>query len=1343
MATHWITQRPAAVLGVLVLVALCFGSEATTCSSISNPAFEIPKNGQGAYFCSVDSANFGIITQLGFSTKTRRYYVTISEDLYTTATDLSSITSMAQLTLVNTFAPAPYGAGAWGNYPSAPAWSADLFLINTLTTHPDPDVDHIGYSSPGSWADNYFYSLWVSSTGATNASEPLQLLSENSLTISDYPPTIRAMLATYDPTWNVSWWFTSNWGITTTPTAPKRVLRPSITWVNHATGVISNYTYPISYFPQYGGFTAFVPNRQLLFYPVGSRLYYTPRSNHPFGPTGFQPGSVSYVTIPGFNIFSILHLPESDSLLLGCSSSSILELDLSTMTIVRSNRYNTVPDSPNFSSQWISSLFRDPKHPRLVWAMSLWAQPFFLSIDLEDRDDAAIYGTNNQLLLSGPPPKYFNPGRNWVPSLDDKFFYQPGSAVLYTAAGNSGMELIASADAVYYGTSATLRPGYFSFKTHDCAVHSTCQECQQDPDYCGWCSASSTCVDSASACTGTWNKTYVCPVSTFALPQNLPPAGGVNVTLYGSVMKSGLVCRFMQPPSTFIGAPVPARLVSPTSVSCTVNSAESLMDTSPTLAAQVQLMDGSSNWGVAYDVTYLSCASHTTCASCIDTSPCGWCLNTDSCTHESTCLQTTSNVWDRQCPAIGTISPMAASVLGGSTISFAMTNLLQDPSFTYQVKFGTYGSVDAAFQSTARRAITNTLTAVSPAMPGASGTIPIDIIRNPGARLVASTSTTSFSAYDCSASTTCATCFSAGSTCNWCVSTHTCVDTSVTTTCSSDPAACAALVSIGPNVTFLGETPALALTGINLDSLPATGMQCVFTGASLLSTPATATSATAATCSSPSGATVGFYALALGYNQVPVTQSIPYEIYDCSAFPCSTCIAPGKESKCQWCGDFPSTVTCQPAGTTCSGGATQLVASCPAITSAVPNLISKDAPTAVTLTGAFGNMDASVQCFFKLDATTLNAAVTSPSPTSVACNSVTLTVAGNWDVSIHTGSNAYTPEHPITVFSCTSQTSCASCTSFSGVCGWGSGGCNAAGGDLITNAGNCPAVTSVVPNVALRSGGDSISIFGGPFTSGSYTCKFTTTIGTFSTTSTTSSSTSYVTCPTPTVSRSTMATVTLETTSGGVAYGTGSPLSFTFVDCPTFSSSLCSDTCVSFPDASGNILQGCGFCTTTGLCTTPSRCNDMWVPECFNSIDVYPSFALLDGQDVLKISVDHEPLLPLGQTVLPMDFTCSFGSRVMPAMMTFANNDSTISCSPPSNVPVSTVDFSVNYRNKPFTSVTAFRFADCTRATDCSSCLAMPPCGWCLDTQACTTPSRCPLGNYTSSACPDLRSLSP
>lgn len=1271
---------------------------------------------------------------MGYSTKTGRYYLNSADYLYTTDIDPKNLdpANPSQLRLVNVFAPIPQ----WSPPNGAMAWGADLFLINTYAQHPDPNVDHIAYTSPHPWADNHLYSLYVSDTDSWNVSEPLRLTSEDSFSP---PGTIRAVVAGYDQQQNVSWWFSSNYS----PILVfNTVQRASIRWVNHATGAIANYTTADKNL--YGNDMIFIQNRQLVFYTNGSRVYYTPRTNHPFGPGGFSESGLNYVTIPGATIMSMLYLEDRDSLLLGLAAQTIVELDLSSLTITQSSRVWADPNGLALSNSYVSQMVRDPTHSNIVWVSLLNdAQPSMGRIYLDDRDNFALYAVNAAYfpVPATPGGKEYRPGRHWVPSLDTKHFYMPGSKALrLTGTITEIPPLLSSAENDYHTIQNAV---IYAYRTHDCSVHTTCDECKRDPDYCGWCSVSNTCADSEAECPDfpePWNKTYICPISTFALPAFLPAAGGTTLNLFGSAFKEGLDCRFYIPPITTIGTPTDATFVSETSVSCQTPPAPSF-GPATSLAFAVQLKDGISEWGLPYSVTYVNCTAHTTCTSCTASPGCGWCLTSDSCSHSSAC-SAPGDSFDSECPKINQIQPSVISAVGGTQLTIELTNVLSDPAYSYQVRFGSIATVPATFAS-ARRAISSTLTATSPNLSGASGPLTIDVLRNPGARVVA-TATSALASYNCPSFTTCSSCFSAGSSCNWCPGTRTCADSSVQA-CSSDPGACAAITSSSPALAYTGESSALTLTGINLDSLAATGLQCIFqtTGVNLTAS-ATAPTATSTTCQSPASGAVGPYTLSLGYDEVPVTEKIAFEIYDCTSAPCSTCIAPGKQAKCKWCNDFAGpNVGCLALADSCAAPITAF-ASCPATSSVAPDPVTADISTAVTLTGVFDALtNTGSNCVFQPypSGSPTTVAVTSASTTSVGCTSNAFATPGTWTVQVEYNAVAYTAPRNFTVFSCAVLTDCASCTALT-QCGWGAQGCASAGPDLIDTPAECPSLTAIVPNVALRSGGDTVTFQGGPFMPGTYNCAFTTSTGTFSSLST-SVSENYVACLTPTVTRSAAATVTLLTTGGTVPYVSGaSPLSFTFVDCPTFTSSICSDTCVAFPDAVGEILEGCGFCTASGLCTTTARCGGMWVPECFKSIDVFPSFALLDGQDMITVSVDKEPQLPAGQTVLPSDFTCSFGTRTQPAIMTFPNNQSTITCQAPSST-ITTVDFNVNYRNRQFTSPAPFRFMDCTQATDCGSCLAMSPCGWCLDTQQCTTPNRCPLGNYTSTICPDLRSLVP
>ena len=1215
-------------------------------------------------------------------------------------------------------------------------WTGDLFLINTYYNHPDPDTDHIGYTSPNPWATNYFYSLFVTSTTVVNATDPLRLTSNYAIVP---PDTLRSVSTVYDPQWNVSWWIASNFTVTTVSPydvdGAVYVARTSISWVNHATGEIAQYTDASLGKKPFLTDIIYVDSRQLIFYGNGTRLYYTPRSNHPFGPSKFQPGLVNFISIPGLAIHTMLHLTDSDTLLLGCSLGNVLELDLSTFTIIAANRWGADPTIGSGSTDNIAWLKRDTAHPNVLYIGSqVQGYHAIGRMYLDNRLRFSYYDVPSPLyyIYNGAARSNYYPGRNMVFNANHSTLYLPGSGLLrQTSFGNVPFD---STSQPFY---ETVTGTFFSFQTHNCSVHTTCSDCQTDPDYCGWCPMSKSCTDSASVCpTEPWSQSYVCPVSTFASPSLVPAEGGVNATLYGVVFKTGLVCIFSQSGSADVS--VNAAVVSDTSIACVVPPAVSM--TGATKSLQVQVRDGLVQWGDPYMFSYVACSTFTNCSDCAGSTACGWCLGSNNCTYSTLCAQTT-DVWTHQCPNIDSISPNAVSAFGGDVLWIATTSVLTTTGgYTYSVQFGSSAPVPALV--TAKRSLTSSFQVTTPVIAATIGTqaIAVSLIRSPGSVIVASTSS-SLSAYNCSTFSSCSTCFSAGPRCRWCSSINTCGDSSVVTGCGTSPAVCASVSAVTPNEVFLlNAASPLSITGLNLLSLPSSNLQCVFQSSttSTQTTSATVTSATAATCpviNTP----VAVYSLSLGYSGVPATNGIPYEVYNCSAAPCSSCVANGKSSFCNWCDDFGTTFGCVTSGTTCTTAITA-PASCPIITSSTPNPVLSGVSTSVTLSGSFAALPVSGStCVFSPSSgSPVSVATTTTSSTSVACTSTALAPAGAWTVDVQYNSTAYTPAANFTVFSCAVLTTCSTCASNS-QCGWSNTGCVAQSAATINATSSCPVLTSVTPNVALRGGGDLVTVFGGPYVGGIglYTCNF----GVATSISSSSSATSVV-CPVPATSISITTTLSIYTLGGAVPYSSASPLTFTYVDCPVFSSTMCSDACVSFPDANGNTLDGCGFCSVSGLCTSQSRCSDLWVPQCFKSVNLWPRFALLDGNDAISVAVSKHPELPIGQTILPTDFLCVFGSISTTATLVSQGNESIIECPAPVSNP-STTTFNINYRSHRFTDPISFTFANCAAATDCTSCLAMSPCGWCMDTQSCTTPTRCPLNNYTSTMCPDLRAIIP
>lgn len=1233
--------------------------------------------------------------------------------------------------------------------PTAPAWNANLFLINTIATHPSSDVDHIAYTNPHPWGNNVLFSQYVSSTSFWDAAPQLTL--SNPYGIADAPQTINAGATLYDSAWNVSWWFAGNGWVPTVQT-------PSISWVNHATNTIRYDAGAWQHSPSYSS-AIIVESRSIVVWTNGTRVNYTPRSNHPFGPVGFSSSLVQYVDIPGVTVFSMLYVADSDSLLLGCSFGLLVELNLGSLTITSTNRLASLDPTASSAQAWIAWLEVDPSNSDVVWWQSNWFSSqvigrFLISSKSSYTAHFTVPPTNGLFPSSG---KYYAGGTfTWVGSS----LWTPGSNYLRYAGATGTTSTYpftyTTADATTY---SSLAPWYTRTITHDCSALTSCSACLSDTSYCGWCSLSQMCSDSSSGCSvsgDSWSKTYDCPLSTSASPTTVPPEGGINVTLSGASMKTGLTCEWSQ--AVGANTSVASTGATSSSVDCLVPAADPSIPSYSTASStlHVQLKANGTDWGTAYSLTYIQCRAYNSCSTCIAAGTgCGWCLGTNLCSHQTLC--SSANTWSRACPSIDSISPTTISAVGGETITITGSNLFSGSSAQYALRFDSLSAVPVTYgassdSSSSKRAVLaildSTMTAVVPALSSTTGPISITLLKVPDNTVVA-TNTSALSSYDCTAQTTCSACFSTGSRCNWCTTDNTCVDSSVVSTCSTNSGSCPVLTSASPALTFLNDALAdLTLTGLNLAQLPTANLQCIFkptvSGSTAVSavTQVTATSATCKTITTP----VGVYALSLGYGSVPSTNSTTYEVYDCTSNPCSSCLATGKASKCSWCNDVAGgQVGCMSIGSSCSATFTALT-QCPFISSVAPTDISSGTSSTVTLTGQFSTLSAGTpNCTFHSPDTSASPTVvgtTSVSTTAVTCDSTSFAQTGNWTVNVELSGNAYTAPSNFSVFNCAGYTNCFTC-SLASQCGWvTTTGCVSRTSSTINTASSCPRMSSVTPNVGLKSGGDSVVVIGGPFAEGTglYTCLF----GTGSITNSTTSTSTYVTCTTPSVSQPISTTLTVLLADESTSATITSPLAFTFVDCPVFTSSQCSDACVSFPDANGAVLEGCGFCTGSGLCTAQGRCASLWVPECFNPLQVLPSFALLDGEDTLSLTVTESPVMPLNQSIVASDLTCSFGSSTTSAaLVTTAANTATVSCKAPAVSSAQTVAFSVNYRSSGLTSTLGYTFADCTTATSCSSCLAMKPCGWCIDTQSCTTSTRCPLGNYTSATCPDVFSLVP
>lgn len=1238
----------------------------------------------------------------------------------------------------------------WAAQITSPCWGADLFLINTAATHADPDVDHISYSTIHPWAQNILYSKFVSSTTSWDAAPSLTLTSPYAL-----GTTIVASANLYDPTYNVSWWFSGDgWAATAT------AQRAHISWVNHATRTIRHDAGDWQgTAPAYSA-AIIVESRSLIVWSNGTRVYYTPRSNNPFGPLGFSNSLVDSINIPGVPVFSLLSLEAEDALLLGGSFGLLVQVDLGSWTVSATYRLASTDTTASSAQAWISWLQFDPNDSDVIW----WQSNFLVSqtigrlLTSSKSTYTAHYIGAFPNGLSASSGRYYA-GRNIVFAGDS--LWAPGSSWM-RYVGSGGV----SASYPFVTTDGdkfdALLPWFTRAVTHNCAALTTCSECRIDSAYCGWCSLSQTCTDSASGCSvagDSWSKSYDCPLSTSSNPTTVPPEGGVNVTLSGVSMKAGLTCEWTQASGST--SSITSTGATTASVDCIVPASVPAIASysAVTASVEVQLKANGTDWGEAYNLTYVQCRAFNTCTTCVAAgSSCGWCLGTNLCSHQTLCAS--ENSWARACPSIDSISPTTISGVGGETITITGSNIFTGSSARYALQIDSISAVPVSFGSStpsSKRTIlevtaslnTNTLTAVVPALSSSTGSVSVTLLKVPDNTVVAS-NTTALNVYDCAAQSTCASCFAAGSRCNWCTNNNTCVDSSVVRTCSANSGSCPVLRSASPALTFLNDAVAtLTLTGSNLDQLPLASLQCVFqpvgSGSTVITSVSqvTATSATCQTINTP----VGVYALSLGYGSVPRTNSTSYEVYDCTSHPCSSCLATGKETKCSWCNDIAGgQVGCIAFGASCSGTGTTFttLTQCPVINSVTPADISTGTGATLTLAGQFSTLsDGTPNCAFRApsSSTAVTVATSAVSTTSVTCASNTFTQAGNWTVEVELSGNAYTAPSSFSVFNCGSYTNCFSCSSAS-QCGWTTaGGCVPRTSSTINTANSCPRMTSVTPNVGLKSGGDSVVVVGGPFTEGTaiYTCYF----GTGSITNSTVSTSTYVTCPTPSVSQPIATTISIRLSDETTPATISAALTFSFVDCPVFTSSQCSDACVSFPDANGQVLEGCGFCTGSGLCTAQGRCASLWVPECFDPLDVVPSFSLLDGEDTLTLTVEEPPVMPLNQTILASDLTCSFGSTTTAASLTTSDNNAVVSCKAPAMGSAQTVAFSVNYRSAGLTSTLGYSFADCTTATSCSSCLAMRPCGWCMDTQSCTTSTRCPLGNYTSSTCPDVFSLVP
>jgi hypothetical protein len=271
-------------------------------------------------------------------------------------------------------------------------------------------------------------------------------------------------------------------------------------------------------------------------------------------------------------------------------------------------------------------------------------------------------------------------------------------------------------------------------------------------------------------------------------------------------------------------------------------------------------------------------------------------------------------------------------------------------------------------------------------------------------------------------------------------------------------------------------------------------------------------------------------------------------------------------------------------------------------------------------------------------------------------------------------------------------------------------------------------LTFAAPDHAPIAGDDEIIINGGPFvadSAGDFKCLWdgiTVTEGT-------ALSRSTLQCITP---KRTVGVATLSVLWNGALFAPNS-LDINFFECTSVDLLQCGTPCT--------VQEYCGWCVPTGGCGARADCLDglgLWLSQCLN-----PQFsqdhATLQGNETIRIDLPGELL----QDVFNNDLACQFGPDTRPVSIARSSNTSVLSCQSPPSAFEGTVTFSVQYRNVPLVYNTPFAYVDCSQLTDCNECARKEFCGWCGDTNSCTTEAFCPLGNWTLADCPDLSSLQP
>ena len=626
---------------------------------------------------------------------------------------------------------------------------------------------------------------------------------------------------------------------------------------------------------------------------------------------------------------------------------------------------------------------------------------------------------------------------------------------------------------------------------------------------------------------------------------------------------------------------------------------------------------------------------------------------------------------------------------------------------------------------------------------------------------------------NCSALTTCKSCTSQGSSCDWCVYDGACVNQA--TDCSRSgpssqrpqvPGACPVQGPANPNSTLTPPRPqeTVTVTATNLVT-PPTGAgsiyTCSFSLPTLISPVVSAARFNASTPSvecnlpTPPNNAIGSGSLSIQLNGHQFADnSSPFTFYDCSSpllQTCDTCLA-ASNTMCSWnaaSGSCGLTSTCT--------SPTDCRTSCPSILSVNQTSfhVTDDIGATISITGTyFTSASGTWTCDFDFASTT----ATRVSETEIRCAVPTFTNATYFtglrtsylaNLTLELSGKSYAHPVPMNWYSCGGST-CALCLNNNTApkCRWDFNDftCGNAAA-LPSGVSQCPLIATMSDTFGHIAGDLDLIITPSATapTSLAYRCAWTdfSVSGVPMQTANATLVGNTWTCTTPDILSAvgsapsspitTNFWIEAQISAGDWKPYTALPVKFTFYNC--LAASNCS-VCLSSSQCVWGSYQNCG-----PVSSPPS--GDIISGKCPHLTSITPALQAATTDVIVTVTADFMPA-SADWTSYSCLWALTNGATIRSAVTKV--NATTLTCPftrTYRDLNFDTLSFSLvaGYLNVADNSL-SFEVYNCPQASDCAECTQIHPmCGWCPELGTCGAQSSC--NSWTTTDCPYVESVVP